>query len=304
MTAMMAEPVGALAGGAAGNDAAQDRPRRPLALSPSRASDFKSCPLLYRLRAVDRLPEPPSPAAVRGTLVHSVLEEMFGCPAADRTPDRTVELVEPAWERMAKECPELAGMLPADDVAGWLGSAESLVRSYFDLEDPRRFDPQACEFAVEIDADGVPLRGFIDRLDLAPTGELRIVDYKTGRSPSPDFEGSALYQLKFYALMIYRLRGVVPTQLKLIYLADGLSLQYSPSEAELVSFANSVGALWRAVAAALETGNFPARRGPMCRWCSHQALCPEYGGTPPPYPGPPAIGLSDPAAGDGGGPPR
>jgi len=287
MTLTMAEPVD-IRMGAAAEAAMPERPRRPLALSPSRASDFKSCPLLYRLRAVDRLPEPPSPAAVRGTLVHSVLEEMFARPPADRTPERAVGLVGPAWERMAQDSPELAGMLPADDLAGWLNSAQLLVRSYFDLEDPRRFNPEACEYAVEIDtADGVPLRGFIDRLDVAPTGELRIVDYKTGRSPGPDFEGSALYQLKFYALMIYRLRGVVPTQLKLIYLADGLSLQYSPSEAELLSFANTVGALWRAVAAALETGNFPARRGPMCRWCSHQALCPEYGGTPPPYPGSP-----------------
>ncbi len=279
MTVTIAEPVGA--------------PRRPLALSPSRAADFKSCPLLYRFRAIDRLPEPPRPDAVRGSLVHGVLEEMFGRPAAERTPARTAEHVGPAWEQMVRECPELAAMLPAEDVAGWLDSAKALVRSYFTLEDPRRFDPQACEYAVEIDTvDGVPLRGFIDRLDLAPTGELRIVDYKTGRSPGPDFEGRALYQLKFYALMIYRLRGVVPAQLKLIYLADRLSLQYAPTEQEMLSFSNAVGALWRAVAAALETGNFPARRGPMCRWCTHQARCPEYGGTPPPYPGRPA-GLTD-----------
>ncbi|HEY7813961.1 MAG TPA: RecB family exonuclease [Nakamurella sp.] len=304
----MAEPVGRRidhaavdavdAGAGAAIDPAVEaepaaRPRRRLALSPSRASDFKSCPLLYRLRAVDRLPEPPSPAAVRGTLVHTVLEEMFGRPAAERTPGRTAQSVRPAWDRMAQECPELAAMLPAEDVAGWLGTAQVLVRSYFQLEDPRRFDPQACEYAVEIDtADGVPLRGFIDRLDQAPTGEVRIVDYKTGRSPGPDFEGRALYQLKFYALMMYRLRGVVPAQLKLIYLADGMSLQYAPTEAELLSFSNAVGALWRAVTAALESGNFPARRGPMCRWCTHQALCPEYGGTPPPYPGAPATGIA------------
>ena len=83
-------------------------------------------------------------------------------------------------------------------------------------------------------------------------------------------------------------RGVVPAQLKLIYLADRLSLQYAPSEAELRGFGNAVGALWQAIASALETGNFPARRGRMCRWCTHQAHCPEFGGTPPPYPGAPA----------------
>ena len=265
-----------------------ERVRRPLALSPSRAGDFKTCPLLYRLRAVDRLPEAPSAPAVRGTLVHSVLEQMFGRPAELRTPDLTAALVTPTWERMAADHPELAGVIDPAEMTGWLRSAEDLVRTYFSLEDPRRFDPEACELAVEIEIAGpVPLRGFIDRLDLAPTGELRVVDYKTGRPPGPDFEARALYQLKFYALMIYRLRGVLPVQLKLIYLADGLTLQYAPSEQELISFETAVGALWQAITRALETGDFPPRPSSMCQWCAHQALCPEFGGTPPPYPGPP-----------------
>ena len=63
-----------------GADEAQ-APRRP-SLSPSRAADFKTCPLLYRFRTIDRLPERTSLAAVRGTLVHSVLERLYDLPAA------------------------------------------------------------------------------------------------------------------------------------------------------------------------------------------------------------------------------
>lgn len=273
---------------------AAGRTRRPLALSPSRAGDFKTCPLLYRFRAVDRLPEPPSPPAVRGTLVHRVLEQMFGRPAQERTAGLTAATVAPTWERMAAEQPDLLGVVEEDDMSGWLRSAEQLVRTYFTLEDPRRFDPEACELALEIEITGpVPLRGFVDRLDLAPTGELRVVDYKTGRPPGPDFEAGALYQLKFYALMIFRLRGILPTQLKLIYLADGLTLQYTPSERELISFESGVAALWRAITRALATGDFPARPSSMCQWCAHRAICPEFGGTPPPYPGPPEMGAPE-----------
>src|SRR3954454_23151031 len=152
-TSIAAEPVGVDA-------PTDDRPRRPLALSPSRASDFKTCPLLYRYRAVDRLPEPPSAPAVRGTLVHSVLERLFGRPAQDRTPELAVAQVGPIWDEMVAAYPELLALLPADELPLWLASAQDLVLSYFTLEDPRGFNPEACELAIEVEIAGsVPLRG-------------------------------------------------------------------------------------------------------------------------------------------------
>jgi len=81
--------------------------RRP-ALSPSRASDFKQCPLLYRFRAIDRLPEPSSAAQVRGSVVHAALEQLYALPAAERGPETAMTLVDPAWERIVAAQPELA----------------------------------------------------------------------------------------------------------------------------------------------------------------------------------------------------
>lgn len=266
------------------------RPVRRLALSPSRAADFKNCPLLYRFRTIDRLPEPVSREAVRGTLVHAVLERMFGRPTQDRTSAKTVAAVRPLWSELSAEQPEWDSLVPEAELADWLDSAEALVRSYYSLEDPTRFSPESCELAVEIDVgEGVPLRGFIDRVDVASTGQLRIVDYKTGKSPSETFEGGALYQLKFYALMIYRMRGIVPAQLKLLYLADTLPLTYSPTEPELLAFERGVVALWSAISHAVQSGDFRSRKSKLCGWCAHQSVCPEFGGTPPPYPGPPAV---------------
>ena len=267
--------------------------RRP-ALSPSRASDFKQCPLLYRFRAVDRIPETPSKAQVRGTVVHSVLEKLFALPAAERVPERAVALVDPAWADLVEQRPELAEMFdgPADPVlADWLASARDLLAGYFELEDPRRLRPEACELRVEIELpSGVLLRGFIDRLDVAPTGEIRIVDYKTGMAPREASEAKALFQMKFYALVLYRLRGVVPRQLRLMYLADRQSLAYSPDEDELVRFERTLDAVWQAILRAGRTGNFPPSPSRLCDWCDHKARCPSFGGTPPPYPGWPEPG--------------
>src|SRR5436190_13562224 len=114
------------------------------ALSPSRAGDFMSCPLLYRFRTIDRLPEPPSPDAVRGTVVHKVLEDLFDLPAAERTPERAGSMLAPAWEALVELEPELAEMFAADtvpDAAAWLTSCRSVLERYFTLEDPRRLEP-------------------------------------------------------------------------------------------------------------------------------------------------------------------
>ena len=260
--------------------------RRP-ALSPSRAGDFKQCPLLYRFRAVDRLPETPTTAQVRGIAVHAVLEELFALPAAERVPDRAQALLAPVWQRLREERPELAELFTDDDGHDeWLESAARLIDGYFTLEDPRRLDPEARELLVETElTSGVLLRGYIDRLDVAPTGEIRVVDYKTGAAPREIGEAKALFQMKFYALVLWRLRGVVPRQLLLMYLADRQSLAYTPDEAELLRFERTLDAVWQAILRAGKTGDFRPNKSKLCGWCSHQALCPEFGGTPPPYPG-------------------
>jgi putative RecB family exonuclease len=269
------------------SDAATVRaPRRP-ALSPSRAGDFKQCPLLYRFRAVDRLPERPSPAQVRGIVVHAVLEELFGLPAGERMPDRAHELLSPVWQRLREERPEFAELFADDEaLATWLESASRLIDGYFTLEDPRRLDPEARELLVETElTSGVLLRGYIDRLDVAPTGEIRVVDYKTGTAPREIGEAKALFQMKFYALVLWRLRGVVPRQLQLMYLADRQSLTYTPDEAELTRFERTLDAVWQAILRAGKTGDFRPNKSRLCDWCAHQALCPAFGGTPPEYPG-------------------
>jgi putative RecB family exonuclease len=288
----------------------QDQPR-PWALSPSRAGDFMTCPLLYRLRVIDRLPEPSSPVTTRGTLVHGVLERLFDSPAPERTLERAASLLEPEWQRLLEERPELIDLFASvedlaegrvegvtetstteaagtdDAVSAWLASARVLLETYFMLEDPTRIEPAQRELLVEAELDdGVRLRGFVDRVDIAPNGATRIVDYKTGNSPSELFEGKALFQLKFYALVMWRVSGTIPALLQLMYLGDKQILRYAPDEADLLATERKVRALWAAIERALEKREFPAHTSRLCDWCAHKALCPEFGGVTPPYPEP------------------
>lgn len=272
-------------------------------LSPSRAADFRNCPLLYRFRTIDRLPERPSEAATRGTVVHAVLERLFDLPAVERTPEAAAGLLAPEWARLVAAEPELAELFAGDATAEppWLASAAELLRGYFTLEDPRRLEPADRESPVETVLDsGLRLRGYVDRLDASPAGDLRIVDYKTGASPGVDFEDRALFQMKFYALVLWHSSGRVPRELRLLYLGDRMMLRYAPEEAELRAFQRKLEALWRAIERATVSRDWRPRPSRRCDWCDHQAICPAFGGTPPPLPDPaeaPADPGGEPQAG-------
>jgi putative RecB family exonuclease len=259
---------------------------RARSLSPSRAGDFLTCPLLYRFRVIDRLPEPPSPAAARGTLVHAVLEHLFDRPAAGRTPEAARAALAPEWDRLVAAEPELATLFPdGPERAAWLAEAAAMLDRYFTLEDPRRLEPAHRELCVEaVLASGLALRGYIDRLDVAPGGEIRIVDYKTGTAPPAEFEARALFQMKFYALVLWRAQGRLPRLLQLMYLGNGEIVRYQPDEADLRATERKVDALWLAIERARAGRDWRPRPGRLCDWCAHKPICPAFGGTPPPLP--------------------
>lgn len=270
-------------------------PPRPLAISPSRASDYKRCPLQYRLRAIDKIPEPSTEAQVKGTLVHAVLEEMFAWPREERTYPAAVKRLKPNWEKMREEDPSCAE--PVADEYQLLVDARTLLRGYFTMENPLGFDAHAQEMPVDFTLpNGVPVRGFIDRVDIAPTGEVRVVDYKTGKKPLPRYSQDAQFQMRFYALVYWRMFGVVPTQLKLMYLKVMDSMILAPSREELEYFERDLAELWFKIEADGKAGTFRPQQSKLCGWCDFQHLCPVFGGTPPEYPGWPGSRAEQPEA--------
>ena len=265
-----------------------------LALSPSRAGDYQQCPLLYRFRAIDKLPEPKTVAQVKGTLVHAVLEKLHEQPRGDRTYPIAVKMIKPEWEAMRQKDPELDELVPREFEMDFFVEARELVKGYFRMENPEGFDAHEVEKFVNTTLpNGVPVRGFIDRVDIAPTGQVRVVDYKTGKKPAPRFSEQARFQMKFYALVWWRLTGNVPAQLRLMYLKVADELIMSPTPTELDYFERDLGDLWAKIMRDVETGDFQPRTSKLCGWCAHQDKCPAFGGTPPAYPGAVATGASE-----------
>lgn len=252
----------------------------PTSLSPSKVASFRDCALAFRFSAIDRLPEPPSAPAAKGTLVHRVLELLLSLEPDARTPEAALALL-PQAEADVLDGEEYAELpLTADERVEFLTSAAALVEKYFQLEDPRTIRPEGLEMMLETEVGGVRLRGIIDRLERDVEGRLIVTDYKTGRVPGERFEHTKLGGVHFYAYLCEQVLGERPAKIQLYYLAQPVAIVAEPSDQSIRGLKSKVGAIWTAVERACERDDFRPKPGKLCDWCAFKAYCPAFGGDP------------------------
>jgi putative RecB family exonuclease len=248
---------------------------KSLRLSPSAVSEYENCPQLYKYRKIDKLPEPPSLDAERGTLIHTILQDLFEFPSQERTPQTAIDLLPSRWAAQLEGKPALLEMVPSEKE--WLDRASSLLQTYFTLENPSTFEATHREMHLEDDFDSdIYLHGYVDRLDVAPTGEVRIVDYKTGKSPRPGWEEKALFQLRVYALLYWKNTGVLPRLLQLIYLGDGRIVKSNPTMAEIESAEKVLRRVAQDIFISIEKEYWPPKPSRLCDWCYFKSICPAH----------------------------
>jgi putative RecB family exonuclease len=244
-------------------------------LSPSRIGDYQNCPQLYKYRAIDQLPEKISLDAERGTLVHSILEHIHELGRVERNLKVAQSLAPKLWNSQKAEKPELESLVIDD--GEWLDRVSALLKNYFELEDPTIFDSTHREIHLEhTPNESLHFHGYVDRLDIAPTGEIRIVDYKTGKAPKPGWEDKAIFQLRFYALLWWRQNGTIPKLLQLIYLGDKQVLKDVPSESKLLSAEKSALKIGNAISNSIKDNIWPTNPTKLCNWCSFKDICPAF----------------------------
>jgi putative RecB family exonuclease len=252
----------------------------PSSLSPSKVASFTECALAFRFSAIDRLPDPPTVATVRGTLVHAALERLFLLEPHERTPDAGQACLAEARTELATD-PEAIelGLDPAGEDA-LAADASVLVGRYFELEDPTAIRPIGLELKLETDIEGLRVRGIIDRLELDADGELIVTDYKSGRAPGERYEQSRLGGVHFYAFLCERVLGRRPAAVQLLYLGDGVTIRTEPSDQSIRALERKVRAIWSAIERACERDDFRPRTSRLCDYCAYQAWCPAFGGDP------------------------
>lgn len=217
--------------------------------------------------------------------MHLVLEQLFDRSAHERTLDTAQSLITGAWESLLKSDDAYEGLIAPEELSDWYAQAESLLDAYFRMEDPRQLEPTRRESPVEFQvADDLVLRGLVDRIDTDSQGGLVLVDYKTGKAPSPQYESKAMFQMRFYALVIWRSTGTIASELRLMYLGDGQILVDRPDEADLLATQRRVLALWNAIKTAQRAGEFRPRPSTLCSWCHFKPMCPAHDGQMPAFP--------------------
>ncbi len=259
-------------------------PPKLTSLSPSRASDFKTCPQLYKFKSIDKIPTVPTVYQARGTTAHLALERLFELPAHERTPDRLYELFRSAWmELKAQEYPDLFTSI--DDERTWGIESLGLLASYFTVEDPTSFEPLELEMDLTVAVNDMTIRGILDRMEtiteVTPQGATRdvlvITDYKTGKAPPEKYANSAFFALKIYALLIRITRDITPDRLRLLYLNGPTEYTMDVTDGQLDAMERQLEALWAAIDRAISTGRWPAKKSPLCNWCDFKTdLCPVW----------------------------
>lgn len=259
--------------------------KRASALSPSRIGTFRNCPLQFRFQVIDKIPTKESQARQRGTLVHAALENLFDLPAQQRTFAAASRTMEEAWDKTLSEKPDLLTELFGEDKSGenqFLETARQLLANYFQMENPDRLAPAHREKYLRVtDKNHLHLHGYIDRVDISPTGLVRIVDYKTGKAPAERYIGPYQFQIRFYALLWYLTQGQLPARLQLLFLKDRQVYTYTPTAADIDATTEEIFAVWEQILTQARSGYFPPRRSPLCNWCDYRAYCPLMEGIAP-----------------------
>lgn len=248
-------------------------PTPPPRLSPSGAGTFEQCPRRWRMRYVERLPDPPGEAALAGSFAHRVLELFMQRAPEERTVEVAKVIARDEWPEV--EADDDYKALGYDETTGkqFRWKAWKAIEGLWALEDPKAVEVRATEQDIEADLGGVPFRGIVDRLDEEGDG-LIVTDYKSGKAPSPRYRRGRLDQVLLYAAAVKEATGEMPVHARLLYLGQR-PVGIKVTQDELDGVVEKLAGTWSAINTACATDEFEPRTGPLCGWCPYVDRCPE-----------------------------
>lgn len=250
----------------------------PITLSPSRISNFRTCPLQFRFASIEKLPQPPQIHLVKGNFVHRVLELLLTNEAENRTVDAARSAFDIARTEYEPSPRFVALGLSADASDAFFKDSRDLVNGYYRMENPRNVKILGLELRLDSDFGKFKLGGIIDRLERNEKGELVVSDYKTGKVPAARFGANKMDNMHIYASLCLRERGELPKKLRLMYLKSSTPIEVEVTPESNEACEAAAIETFEQIDASCQSGEFDTKKSGLCNFCAFKQWCPEFGG--------------------------
>ena len=250
----------------------------PRTLSPSKVVAFTNCPLAFRFSQIEHRPEPPSPHAVKGTLVHAALEGLFWHHSPGlRTPAAAHGELERCWEelqarrgvRRARTRPRRRSGLP--------GRRAAPGRQLLPPGGPQRGagsgDRAGCRDGGRRHAPA--------RHHRPPRRDGRRQSHRRGLQDGSGTVGALRARQHgrgpdLRAALCESLLGRAPTEVRLLYLRQPIAISTVASEQTIRGQRRRAVAVWSAIERACDAEDFRPHVGPLCNHCHFKTSCPAF----------------------------
>jgi len=247
----------------------------PEYVSPSSLSTYTQCPLKYKYSRVNKIPEPPTQATLLGNFVHDVLEAFYGQLDPDqRTASSLRSLSTSTWAD-GGWADRIKGIVKEEESQSFRWNAWWCLENIFKVENPKAVDVSGVETELNGKILGVPMKGFIDRW-FAANGEVRISDYKTGKTPREPYVDDKFTQLLIYAVVLAQEIDEKVTHVELLYLKDGKKFVRDVSDVMIESVSRMVSETYDAIVSSFKNDEWPANPTKLCYWCHYKNNICEY----------------------------
>ena len=242
-------------------------PAETLSLSASTVETYLECPLKYRFKQIDKIPESASrPQLTFGNIIHKVLERFHGS-EGDITEDQILQILDEEWKSG-----EFTYMQREEKLKE---QAVEMLKRYVDNAKQEPPDVLDTELKFSFDLDGIRIVGMIDRIDNSSNGN-KVVDYKTSKRSTP---AKNSVQLGIYSLYLQqtedeKLAGI-PETATLYFLRNEEQPEHSHTftEKDLDAIREKIADVARGIRAK----RFEPCSGYHCDWCDYKNLaCPAW----------------------------